>query len=228
MPPAAAGCDLRIHTAAAPDMLDEDLDSQAMATQYDCLTCAAVFPSLALLGIHLRAHLTAPVTPSSPCTAVESPIDQRLRTFKCTFPDCPAAFARIEHLRRHAEVHDPERRFKCPHEGCPKAFTQQGHLKYHLNTHADPATRVKKFECDICHRALCTKQALKGHLAKVHGVADDRTLVLPRETRGSGYNKRMGLISEVAGISAELKITKIRTISEGKNLLFLVRPNRQP
>ncbi|KAJ3119781.1 hypothetical protein HK100_000155 [Physocladia obscura] len=126
------------------------------------------------------------LTPANTPVSVHTTLHPRA-TFACQHPGCPSVFVRIEHLKRHEDVHALDRRFKCPVEGCHKSFNQQGHLKYHMTTHSKQ--RDKSFVCSVCSKSLCTKQALKGHLHKVHGVVDETTAIIPRqERRGKKYN----------------------------------------
>lgn len=55
---------------------------------------------------------------------------------------CESAFARLDELKRHMKIHDPNKPHKCPH--CPMAFARTDHLTTHIRTH----TGEKPYACE--------------------------------------------------------------------------------
>lgn len=65
-------------------------------------------------------------------TKSTSPLDEDEKPFKCQ--ECPKAFRRSEHLKRHIRsVHSTERPFHCLF--CDKKFSRSDNLSQHLKTH---------------------------------------------------------------------------------------------
>lgn len=77
------------------------------------------------------------------------------RPFKCQ--NCPAAFTRLVHLKRHSLIHTGDKKFKCDY--CPKTFYTSYALKEHVNFHKG----IKNYACSVCNKKFMTNTILKRH-----------------------------------------------------------------
>ncbi|XP_053976200.1 zinc finger protein 320-like [Hylaeus anthracinus] len=88
------------------------------------------------------------------------------KRYKCTFPECNAAFSKPSRLDRHIRLHTGERNHKCNHIGCDKAYTNSSHLKRHMETHVMIKKLYKCPECPLNIRGHIHN--LKRHYNSVH------------------------------------------------------------
>lgn len=57
---------------------------------------------------------------------------------------CGKRFKRMEHLKRHSQVHTQERPYQCPIEACGRAFGRSDNLAQHMKTHARSADQTPR------------------------------------------------------------------------------------
>lgn len=67
------------------------------------------------------------------------------------------------HYRKHCDSKQCKE-FPCPF--CGRVFSRKGILDEHLVVH----TKIKKFKCHVCDKALVRNRTLRLHLRKIHGI----------------------------------------------------------
>lgn len=95
------------------------------------------------------------------------------RPFRCTekskkdpTKQCESAFARMDELKRHLKIHDPNKPYKC--QFCEMKFSRTDHLTTHTRTH----TKEKPYACQYQN---CTKKfARSDERLRHHQVHENR------------------------------------------------------
>jgi len=116
-----------------------------------CDICGESFPSMKLLGSHVKAHG---------------------KDVSCSVPECGRRFMDINHLNEHLLFEHQiivknqkargDGRYMCT--VCGNALCSQGALNYHLKTvHSDPSDCIS-YACEICGKIFKTEPHLKRHV----------------------------------------------------------------
>lgn len=82
-----------------------------------------------------------------------TPTTLAAKRFRCSYPECKAAFAKKSHLEQHGHVHSNARPFACTFAGCESTFKQRAHLESHLLIHSDSKRHVCNYgKCRVAFR----------------------------------------------------------------------------
>ncbi|XP_030759766.1 zinc finger protein 836-like isoform X2 [Sitophilus oryzae] len=98
--------------------------------------------------------------------------EEKCKPYKCTEPNCNAAFMRPSRLHNHQLTHLAIRPYACDYPNCNKSYTSQSHLKRHeIISHLSPQPPpITEVACTVegCRKYLANKDSLKKHIRVVH------------------------------------------------------------
>ncbi|KAK3085095.1 hypothetical protein FSP39_024128 [Pinctada imbricata] len=131
---------------------------EEVTEKFTCDFCGKAFINKSELGRHRTSH--------------DSP------THKCQ--TCGRMFKSNLILRRHQNVHNPDKKYTC--QFCGKGFISSNILKVHLLTHS----KQRPFQCTEsgCDAAYTTKQLLQFHYKKTHNYTAEN---MPEISRSLPY-----------------------------------------
>lgn len=131
------------------------------------------------------SQVLSPILMSAP--QVQTPLEDRKRTFKCTFEGCDKTYYKSSHLKSHNRSHTGEKPYHCSWENCGRRFARSDELSRHKRTH----TGEKKFVCAVCN----TKFMRSDHLAKHMKRHTRRRIGVPVAPKVSALAPTIGFIS---------------------------------
>lgn len=131
------------------------------------------------------SQVLSPILVSAP--QVQTPLEDRKRTFKCTFEGCDKTYYKSSHLKSHNRSHTGEKPYHCSWESCGRRFARSDELSRHKRTH----TGEKKFVCSVCS----TKFMRSDHLAKHMKRHTRRRIGVPVAPKVSTLAPTIGFIS---------------------------------
>lgn len=168
-------------------VMDTHVSTVHSDNRLHCFQCKEVFQRGMLFSAHMRVHedlkesssvnvLTECIVAGS-CQSTQN-VGSKFRylpfgvskEFTCNL--CGKVFTRDFDLKRHAEVHEPDRVYACC--DCPKTFRSKGslreHKKNHISTNVTSAEAQKVgCECRYCGHMISRKYDLNRHMKIVHG-----------------------------------------------------------
>ena len=152
--------------------LDDDNNSSAKKTSFECSQCGKVFKKRRILRSHMNIHKE----PKYFCDfegcdkkfrlkanlkAHQDVVHLKCKPINCD--KCDKQFYNQSQLRSHMEHHDSDKHV-CEH--CSNSFSCSKTLKEHIKfKHSDSETRPV---CTVCHKVFSTPQNLKSHFSRVH------------------------------------------------------------
>ena len=149
---------------------------------YECNDCEYATPRFRYLRSHVRRHMEKP-KPKHKCPECDkvfhrlgqlmdhSNIHLNVKPYQC--PKCDKSFFMKKQLSNHRVVYHPELTKRCHREKvslkcsfCEQEFDYESGLKRHERVHRNPQI-PKEFLCDICGKALSSKEHLQRH-TRIH------------------------------------------------------------
>ncbi|KAK4468511.1 hypothetical protein MN116_007710 [Schistosoma mekongi] len=91
----------------------------------------------------------------------EIPIN-RIKRYKCTFPECTKAYYKRSHLNEHFHLHTGIKPYLCNQSGCNAKFSRADQLSRHRRAH----TGERNFFCNVCLKRFKRSDHLKVHLTR--------------------------------------------------------------
>ncbi|TNN14661.1 Krueppel-like factor 11 [Schistosoma japonicum] len=91
----------------------------------------------------------------------EIPIN-RIKRYKCTFPECTKAYYKRSHLNEHYHLHTGVKPYLCNQSGCNAKFSRADQLSRHRRAH----TGERNFFCNVCLKRFKRSDHLKVHLTR--------------------------------------------------------------
>ncbi|XP_069673051.1 zinc finger protein 573-like isoform X5 [Periplaneta americana] len=162
------------------------------SSKLHCVECKETFQCEGLFSEHMRGHKELKESSSislwSECvgsakeagscgvvTRTKKKCEQHLaatskKYFTCDM--CGKIFTRHFDMKRHMDVHEPDRIYVCSE--CPKTFKSRGSLREHKKNHMLVKMSTDKIQkvgcqCKYCGRLLSRNYDLKRHMKIVHG-----------------------------------------------------------
>ncbi|CAG2116393.1 unnamed protein product [Medioppia subpectinata] len=92
------------------------------------------------------------------------------RPYRCSWPDCGAAYKTKDSLGIHEVKHSKGGQYKCPFEGCDKSFGSDRDLRIHSRSHKTYLKSYNNYACDWegCDRRFTKRDDLLAHVSAAH------------------------------------------------------------
>ncbi|XP_055525266.1 zinc finger protein 33B-like [Wyeomyia smithii] len=176
-----------------PDALRAHLEVHLDQLPYTCTICVAetiVINSITTLNIHKRMHENPYKCPQCDrCYANKRAVDGHIQSYHSEentpspsiCDKCGKVCRSLTSLKYHERLHTSA----CACEFCGKLFVDRHKLRRHIERKHE---KLKKYECYLCHKKLCSMDAVQVHFKTIHS-----TKVVNCEYCGKRYPSELSL-----------------------------------
>ncbi|XP_053697658.1 zinc finger protein 12-like isoform X2 [Sabethes cyaneus] len=160
-----------------PEALRAHLEVHLDQLPYTCAVCVAekiVINSITTMNIHKRMHENPYKCPHCDrCYSNKRAVDGHIQTYHLgenapspsTCDKCGKVCRSLTSLKYHKRLHSSA----CACELCGKLFVDRHKLGRHIERKHD---KLKKYECQICHKKLCSMDAIQAHFKTIHSTKE--------------------------------------------------------